>query len=244
MPSGDSAAVDLQRDRLSPAYRRRLAQAAQLFLKWCRRRGQPLSALKTDVPGLNAALVTYLQRIYSAGRAFWYAPHTILACQTLFPELRGQLRPAWESVMTWRLMRPIRSRLPLPLGVLEAISRFAILAALTLDTAHSLLWWNFAVAIRVAFFGLLRPKELWQAAKHRVRVPGAHAFQNLNVAVLTILDPKNRAHQGRLQVRMIRDSVTVNWLSWLLADLPAESPLWLFSQYRFRKCLSEALPSF
>lgn len=49
---------------------------------------------------------------------------------------------------------------------------------------------------------------------------------------------------GRLQVRMVREPITVPWLSWLTESLPKDSPLWLFSRYRFDRCLREAFDFF
>eukprot|EP00972_Heterocapsa_arctica_P114423 16442379-Heterocapsa_arctica.AAC.1 len=43
---------------------------------------------------------------------------------------------------------------------------------------------------------------------------------------------------------MIKNETTVAWLAWMVRDLPPDSNLWLFSPYRFRKCLKEALQFF
>ena len=52
------------------------------------------------------------------------------------------------------------------------------------------------------------------------------------VAVLALMDPKNRRSLGRSQFVLIRDPGTVAWLRWLLLGLRPEAPLWQWSQQR------------
>jgi hypothetical protein len=231
-------AVDLQRDRLSPAYRARLVKSAHAFSQWCARRGTSIAGLSSQVERMNTYLIEYVQLLFTSGQALWKGTHTVLAVQTLHRSLKGKLRPAWDSIQSWKLMRPVRSRIPMPEPILEALCKFSLLAALSLDTKNSLVWWNFAVMLRVGFYGLLRPKEIYRVTRNLTRVPGLRSFLSVKVAVLTIVDPKNRAHMGRLQVRMIKDETTVDWLAWMVRYLPPDSNLWLFSPYRFRKCLT------
>lgn len=153
--------VDLQRDRLSHAYRARLRHAGQHFSWWCAKQGTTMTALSSRPAEMNNFLVKYLQMLYSSGLPLWRGTHTVLAVQTIFRSLCGKLRVAWKSTMTRRLLRPVRFRVPLPAALLEALCRYCILAALSLDAAHFLVWWNFAVMLHVGFFGLFRPKEIW-----------------------------------------------------------------------------------
>ena len=90
----------------------------------------------------------------------------------------------------------------------------------------------------LGFFALLRPKELFQLTKACLKLPIGPLLGGSRVAVASILDPKNRAFMGRLQVRIIRDSACIDWLLWYASCLPPSALLWPFSEHSFRTCLT------
>ena len=92
-----AAPDNLQFSRISPAYRTRLVKAGSEFESWCLKHAEPVPVFVTNLPQLNKALITYIQMLYDSRRSHWWAPHTILAVQTLFREVKGHLRAAWSS---------------------------------------------------------------------------------------------------------------------------------------------------
>eukprot|EP00972_Heterocapsa_arctica_P064067 9452776-Heterocapsa_arctica.AAC.1 len=73
---------NLQRDRLSPAYRSRLGHAAMEFCQYCRGRGVGIEKLKRSAELTSRLLVCYVQDLYDNGKAFWVGKHAVLAMQT------------------------------------------------------------------------------------------------------------------------------------------------------------------
>lgn len=232
---------NLQRDRLSAPYRARLHDAASGFYQYCKRRGHSLRQLSKSASLTGDLLVDYVQTLYDNQKPLWVAKHAVLAMQTIFRHHRGHLRRAWDSIQSWQLERPIRSRVPLRPELLEAICTYAVLAALRFDRKRALVWWSFTVSLKVAFHGLLRPKELFNLRCSEIRLPQSRVFMDSWVSVITILEPKNRAAMGRVQVRLIRDSDTLAWMLWFIPHLPGSCRLWVSSPRTFRSCLSEAL---
>ena len=90
-------------------------------------------------------------------------------------------------------------------------------------------------------FYLLRPKEMFGLRRRHARVPGPLSLVSDDVAVLTVLDPKNRAAMGRLQVRAVRDSCSICWLQWLVQDLAPDDLLWGAGANTFSRLLASAL---
>ena len=240
----DGTALNLQADRLSLAYKRRLGKAAVLFSQWCQRRGASTAALSKDPVKMNSWLIQYLQTLYDTHRPFWLAKHTVLAMQTLFRPLKGQLRQAWDSVGTWRLQKPVQSRTPMRLEIMTALAFVAVLHATVLDMKRCREWMAFSVALRVGWWSLLRPKELFGLKRGHLRLPSVSSFGGLRVAVLTIVNPKNKAFMGRLQVRMMRDEDSLAWLGWHCASLETADLLWPYSRQLFVKLLRDALRFF
>ena len=234
-------ASDLQAERLSAPYRKRLTIAGDKFIAWLHSQGvQPAAAL-SSAKSANDALIAFVQHCYETGGALWLATHAVLSVQTSVRSLRGRLRPAWDSIQCWKLQTPVRSRVPMPRIILEAIRIFAVLAATELDRCQSRQWWRLAALIGAGFWGLLRPKELVGLRRGHVRYPGAASFLTDDVAVLTVVDPKNRAYMGRLQARTVRDGCSVRWLQWLVQDLTPDEFLWGAGANTFSRLLASAL---
>lgn len=239
--SVSGAKINLQADRLSLQYRSRLSQALTRFGLWTSKRKMSLSGLAADPERANAFLIDYIQSLFDHGRPFGLAKETILALQTVFRHLKGRLRAAWDSVSSWRLRRPVRSRVPMRLEILLGLCRYGCLAAARLDQGRSLLWLAWVTSLQAGFWGLLRPKELFGLRRSCVRLPGRFRVSSQNLAVLTVLEPKNRAFMGRVQVRLVRDPACVRWLEWWCKDMLPEQLIWPATRRTWVGMLNTAL---
>ena len=66
---------------------------------------------------------------------------------------------------------PVSSRVPVRLEIVEALAYVACLFALHFDSRLAPFWIRFAACLRFAFFGLLRPKELFRMQNKHIMVP-------------------------------------------------------------------------
>ena len=104
------ALPNLQSSRPSPRYNARPVHAAQLFAKFCSGSGHDLHAVWILPRDANDALIAYVQFTFDARRPLWLASHAILAMQASNRLLKGQLRPACDSIQTGKLSMPVKSR--------------------------------------------------------------------------------------------------------------------------------------
>ena len=233
--------LNLQEARLSDAYRKRLVHSGKVLSAWASEQGLSLEDAALSGQTMSELLIRFLQDLFELGSASWIGIHAVLAAQTRWRHLKGQLRGAWDSVSSWSMLRPVCSRVPMPMVVVLALQRFAAFAATAFQPWKAHIWWPFAVAVLCAFHGLLRPGELWRLRAEDVRTPGLRSLLTAPVAVFTIREPKNLRFGGRLQVRAVRAPLPVAWISWLVRDLPRGSPIWPFGPRVFAICLREAL---
>jgi hypothetical protein len=233
--------LDLQRDRTTVQYQRRLDLAGDKLLSWCRSCSVALEAFAENPRAMNDLLTRYLQTLYDGGAAFWWGPHSVLYVQTRWRHLKAQLRPSWDSISTGKLQRPVRSRIPFRLELVQAVSYLAVLHALHMEPFEAPLWWAFAVIWKIGFFGFLRPKEICSLRAAHVLTPGPGTFRSLNCVVLTVLDPKNRLAMGRTQARLVRDHSCVQWTSWYLRGLESDALLWPYGPVALRSSLQKLL---
>jgi hypothetical protein len=236
-----SSSLDLQRDRISPAYRQRLEVAGERFKRWCHQRRINLADASQNPPYMSSLLTDYLQQLFDEGAAYWWALHAVLYVQTEWRPLRGYLTRAWDSVSTWRLHMPVSSRIPLRYELVQALCFAAVLFGSTFEPVLASVWFGFAAVLRFSFFGLLRPKELYTLRIADILVPRRGTHSLLQCAVATIREPKNRAAGGRLQVRLVRDEIAVAWLAWVIAERPLTDLLWPFGTGGFQRALRKLL---
>ena len=214
---------NLQQDRSSPAYKQRLVTAGTAFYLWTLRHHLNINTLVTSPLRLNRTLIQYIQQLYSGKKPLWLATHTVLAIQTKWRALKGQLKPSWDSIQSWKLSRPIHSRIPMPSMVMKAVCYYGVMMALMYDQSRSAAWFSFVVTIRMGFYALMRPIEFLSILKSHIKLPSPWTPSGARTAVCKIIDPKNRAFMGRVQVRMIKDEGTIAWLAWFSFCLPEQS---------------------
>jgi len=90
-----------------------------------------------------------------------------------------------------------------------------------------------AVLIRLGFFGLLRPGEIGKLKRRDLKL-GTLA-DGMQVAIVALIDPKNRAAMGRAQFTTISDPGTVRWLAWYIEQVPGHCNLWPYNLQKFRE---------
>ena len=214
-----------------------------LFVLWLGQAGLRLKHLESCPRRAGEALVAYIQGLHNQGSPLWVATHTVLALQTRFRHLRGQLRPAWDSFSSWKLQRCVHSRLPLPVKMLDAICAGAALHAYKLDKRRAGLWMAFIAVMKTAYWGLLRPGELIKLLSSDCRIPGrgAAALSACRHAALRIRAPKNRAFLGREQVSVVRNDSASAWLGWLTSDMHPDQPVWPSTRYTLIQMLRAVL---
>ena len=113
----------------------------------------------------------------------------------------------------------------------------AIIYALAFDRRNARRWIAFAVTLRVAWFGMLRPGEVFALSAATVDRPSV--IQHYYVMVLTLLNAKNRNFFGRLQVSLVRDEETVSWAVWFFEGAPADAKLWQYGRQTFVRMMDK-----
>ena len=111
----DTLSRNLQNSRLSRQYQLRLFQAGQLLFQFCLSTLRDPGVLVSNVKLANEFLIAFIQHLFQTRRPLWIATHAVLAVQIVNRSFRGCLRPAWDSIQSWKLGTPVLSRTPLPL---------------------------------------------------------------------------------------------------------------------------------
>ena len=152
----------LAASRLSPVYRRRLERGWAALRAWCRQFQFPLILALRHHRLIDALLLNFVSQSYALNRPLVIIKHAVLATQWRERSLRKRLPNTWDALWAWEAQLPRGHRRPAD----ERICRYLLLVAL--ERAYSKgsalrarSWILLAVLLLTAFFGMLRPAELY-----------------------------------------------------------------------------------
>ena len=126
---------------------------------FCRGHKCSIPALARDVRVLTDMLIRFVSHLQANRRPLWLASDAILAMQTWGRTLKGQIKAAWDSVQSWKMMQPIKSRVPINHSILRAVAYASVMHATQLDRKNVLCWFSFSVCVRLGFTFCLDPKN-------------------------------------------------------------------------------------
>ena len=227
-------ARNLLATRRSEAYTKELWKGWKSLCVFADNNGYPPpAALEHDVSQLSRLLTAYVQWAYTADLPLQLAKHTLLSVQFLMRHTRGHLQSPWDAVESWSQEQELKMRPPFPLLVLRALvgtARTLGLQNLTLGRIGlSAEYLCFAILLESAFYGLLRPGEMFGIGSDTVGLPGVGVLSG-NYAVVAVINPKNARAFGRRQFAVIRNQGASEWLLWALKDRPPGFTLWPWTQ--------------
>ena len=140
-----SPPVYLERIRLSTQYQKQVVVASTALHIWCRDQCGFYYDLN-DKEHANSLLVSFVQHCFEHDLHFDFARHAVLAVRTFHPDLKSNIRRAWDVVSSWRKRMPVPNRLPLPLKVLHGLFFIYLEVSLT-GRLRSALWLIIAVVL-------------------------------------------------------------------------------------------------
>ena len=150
-----------------PAYQQILRRSLSEFKGFLHPFRVPFSVLSENSSFMSEALSQFVEACFESGPSrFHIAKHAILAVQHVHPNLRGCLRPAWDTLRRWQLQLPSKNRVPLPHRVLLAMTGACILNAAEACAEERRVWFCLHLFLLVAFS---RPFEASRILQPHIR---------------------------------------------------------------------------
>ena len=162
----------------------------------------------------NTVLVKYIQEMYDTRVPHSRASHAILCVQWRFRSLRGQLKPAWDSVKSWALELPLSMRTPASDRVVQVLVMGALLKGLVTHRVDSAVWLSLGIYIMTMYHGLLRPAEGAALLAGQVSLPASSVLCHVQKGILALKDTKTKACFGKWQFAVIDDQTCLRWIEW------------------------------
>ena len=173
---------------------------------------------------LGYALRGFGLYLFESGAAKYWLIDAINAAADQFPEWRGFLVPAWQTVKSWSLVEPSQSRVVVPAALVRALVCLALLWG----------WPLFAGLVLLGFSGMLRPDEFLSASRRDLVFP-TDRLEASGDLLLRICNGKTRRI---MRVRHARgsDPAVISFLFVVFGGLQKDCPLapWGASAFRSR----------
>ena len=226
--------------RLGTPYGISLRAGLNLLSGWLQL--QPsIPSLESTLWRVDEFLERFVKEMHQQKKRFYVVRNALLGIHSRFPRLRGELPGAWAALGRWERSRPWKPRIPISKELMLFVFLIALDAAEKVEKLYANRWRALAVLVRVAFFGLMRPGEVFRLRKCDISF--VETAQGDLVAVLAISQPKSRwvRGAGRSQFTTVRDRSTALWLKAWCATLKDPDKIWPDSRSTMVQWLSMAL---
>ena len=190
------------------------------FRAWCLRslRVSTFEQLIVCPQTLVELLEAFGRDLFAEGASLYLYRHLLTAVQRWQPDFRPFMGRAWQLVVRWESLEPVRHRTPLPLVLFRAMVSIASLWG----------WRRFLGIMLLSYFGICRPGEPLGATRFDLLLPRDLVYEQPDVCFLCIRRPKSRRRGlGVASVVATLDSV--------FSGLQAGEPLYAGSPSSFRR---------
>ena len=226
---------------ISAPYKKRLKRGWKGFLHFAKRKGYDVKRERPAFDILDQLTVQYIVRLRRMRGTKSDARHAILAvCHN--QGSWSHMPASWRALRVWQNRTPVRTRIAMPLAVLNAMTTVAVGLAISLEGWGRVLFWACAVLWQAAFEGIMRPGET--VGLIRAEVVFADDLLDSSEAeqtILTVDEAKNWKHMGRKQYIILEGERVQAWLKWWCTDMRLDEKLFPGGRRDYVKCFRTVL---
>ena len=162
---------------------------------------------------------------FSTGEPMYELRHLLVVVQKDHPLLKPVLSPAWNVLVRWEEVRPLKHRIPLPETLFKAMFTAAVFKG----------WHRWAATFLLGYEGIARIGEVLNARRKDLVLP-EDLFDSSHPAIfLKIRKPKSRRRgKGRIQQLKVERPETVQYIASVFGELDGSLPLFPLSASAFQ----------
>ena len=230
----------LRNANLTPAYRQGLRVASVWLFDLACSLGARLTR-KTPAPVIDRVLERCIDVAYQNGEKLYFVRLGLIGLQRAWHLSGPLLRGSWAAIRGWRVLQPVRSRVPMSKLILKA------LLLTLLASGHGCVGyarecqWAAMMAAWLSFEALLRPGETEALRVSDLvfpdGIPGEDSQEGL---VVTIRKPKTR-RLWQMQFVLVNDVALILWLRWWVAGASRNRLLFRVGRRKWSNLFSAGL---
>ena len=236
---GGRRRTKLQDATLTPAYRRHLREAGLWMLGFVASLGGSLTH-KTSPRWVDTLLERAVNAAHEEGEKLYWVTLAVLSIQRSFKLSGAYLRSTWSALRAWRLLQPIKPRVPITHYVLQCLLVTLLARGAGLEGRERQEVWASMLGCWLAFAGLMRPGEVEVLTVGDLVFPEAPEMAEGVGLLVSIKQAKTRrvwAHQFVI----IESREVTAWLQWWTAHKPKRSRVFPVGRRKWANLVKEAL---
>lgn len=211
----------LRNANLTPAYRRGLRTAAFWLYNLACSLGARLTR-DTPAPQVDRVLERCIDVAYQRGEKLYFVRLGLIGLQRAFHLSGPLLRGSWAAIRGWRVLQPVRSRVPMSKSILKALLVVLLATGKSFTGRAREGYWAAMLATWISFEGLLRPGETSVLRVSDLCFPdGVAGVDSQEGLVVTIRKPKTR-RLWQTQFVLIKCPELIAWLLWWCEGVPRD----------------------
>ncbi|CAE7654091.1 unnamed protein product [Symbiodinium sp. CCMP2592] len=180
---------------------------------------------------VDAWLERAVEAAFQGGEKLYWATLAVLSIQKELRLSGPLLRNTWSNLRAWRMLQPIKPRVPMTHYVMQCVLVVCLAFANQSSGSAKAEWFSTMLGIWLAFAGMLRPGEVDNLKFSDFCFPEvAELCENVGL-VVNIRQAKTRRVWAN-QFILIHDRALVSWLRWWAQD---QKPSLRFLQVGRRK---------
>lgn len=212
----------LKANTVSPRTLQRYDSALRAFYLFCQVRRQ---RIPDDSSYLDSLFSEYIEHLWEEGEGLSLATDGLSGLQDLRPNLKGTLQSSWRLVKTWQRREVPQRAPPLPEQVLQVLCGYFLHRNMP----------NLALALEVAFYGVLRTGELLQLQARHIDISPTHDCAVFNLGATKTSQRSGASDSVTFQVK----PVCIRLKRW--KERSNSTDLLVPSEYHFRQSFDKAL---
>ena len=230
----------LRNANLTPEYRRGLRTAAFWLFDLARSLGARLTKT-TPAPEVDRVLERCIDVAYQRGEKLYFVRLGLIGLQRVFHLSGPLLRGSWAAIRGWRVLQPVRSRVPMSKAILKALLVTLLASGNSLSGRGREHYWASMLATWLSFEGLLRPGETSVLRVSDLCFPDGVAGEDSQQGlVITIKKPKTR-RLWQTQFVLVKCPELIAWLRWWCAGCSRDRLVFRFSRRQWYRIFQHGL---
>ena len=177
---------------------------------------------------------------HRVGEKLYWVTLGVLSLQRAYQLSGAYLKSTWSALRAWRLLQPIKPRIPITHYVLQCLLVTLLARGFAEQGVRRVELWSTMLGCWLAFAGLLRPGEVENLCTRDLCFPEAPEMAEGIGLLVSIRQAKTRrvwAHQFVI----IDSPEVVHWMRWWTADTPPKQRVLRVGRRRWGTLLQEGL---
>ena len=196
--------------------------------------------VRTPARVVDRFLEEAVNHAYQSGEKLYWITLGVLSVQRSFRLSGAYLKATWSAIRAWRLLQPIKPRIPMTKYVMQCLLVVCLARGHALAGKAKEEWWGAMLGFWLAFVGMMRPGEVDALRVRDLCFPEAPELAEGIGLVVSIKQAKTRRVWAK-QFVVIDVPELVHWCTWWTLGKSGNARFLPMGRRRWAQILAEGM---